>query len=85
MINPYTEEDLRYVRIIRREVGAPWAEARPRIVARLEAEGLDPALIPKFVDERDSPGIHVNEYGLEPRFYPHRTSKRLLEFYRSVG
>ena len=85
MINPYTETDRRYLRIIRSRLGDPWEEARPRIVAELNRQGLDPDLIPKFVDERDAPGIHINAYGFEPRFYPHRTSKRLLEFYRSVG
>ena len=85
MINPYTETDYRYVGIIRRHLGEPWAEARPKIAARLREENLDSDVIDKFVDERDEPGIHINKYGFEPRFYPHRTSKRLLEFYRSVG
>lgn len=79
----YTEEDLVYVRLIRREIGVLWSEARQRVIESLP-EGFDPELIGKFVDERPNPGIYINEYGIEPRFYPHRTSGRLLEFYRSV-
>ncbi len=79
----YTEDDLVYVHLIRREIGAPWSEARQRVIDGLP-EGFDPELIGKFVDERPNPGIYINEYGIEPRFYPHRTSGRLLEFYRSV-
>jgi hypothetical protein len=79
----YTEEDLVYVRIIRTQIGKEWHIAKPWIINQLP-EGYDPALIAKFVDERDSPGIHINAWGIEPRFYPHRNSKRLLEFYRSI-
>ncbi|TXF86657.1 hypothetical protein FUA23_19325 [Neolewinella aurantiaca] len=79
----YTEEDLVYVRLIRREIGNLWSEARQRVIDNLP-EGSDPELIGKYVDERPEPGIYINEYGVEPRFYPHRTSGRLLEFYRSV-
>jgi hypothetical protein len=81
--NKYTEADLVYVRLIRREIGSLWSEARQRVVDNLP-EDADPELIGKYVDERPEPGIHINEYGVEPRFYPHRTSGRLLEFYRSV-
>lgn len=84
MINQYTEDDLVYVRIIRGQVGKPWEEARPAIVERLP-EGYSEELLPKFIDTRPNPGIHINAWGLEPRFYTHRTSGRLLEFYRSVG
>lgn len=85
MINAYTAEDIRYVRHLRTLIGKHWPTARPALAEILRAEGLDPNLIPKFVDERPEPGIHINEWGMEPRFYPHRTSKYLLEFYRSVG
>ncbi len=78
----YTETDLTYIRLLRAEMGNPWVEAKPRILARLP-EDLSADLIGKFVDERPEPGIYTNEYGVEPRFYPHRTSGRLLEFYRS--
>lgn len=79
----YTERDLVYVRLIRHEIGTPWVEARVRVIEKLP-EGFEPGLIGKFVDERPEPGIYINEYGIEPRFYPHRVSGRLLEFYRSV-
>lgn len=84
MINKYTEDDLVYVRLIRKEIGTLWSEAKPRVIAALP-EGYSSDLIDKFVDERPEPGIHINKYGLEPKFYPHRTSGYLLEFYRSVG
>ncbi|PPK88103.1 hypothetical protein CLV84_1067 [Neolewinella xylanilytica] len=77
----YTEEDRELIRLIRSELGAEWPAAKARILERLPA-GVDPELIGKFVDEREEPGIYVNEWGVEPRFYPHRDSKRLLEFYR---
>jgi hypothetical protein len=79
----YTEEDLVYVRLIRSQIGKEWQEAKPLIIEQLP-EGYDPALIAKFVDERPSPGIYINEWGIEPRFYPHRVSTRLLEFYRTI-
>jgi|GEM_PF-1964329 len=84
MITKYDETDLVYVRLIRPHIGTPWAEAKPKIIAALP-EGFDPERIAKYVDERDKPGIYINKYGVEPRFYPHRDSKYLLEFYRSVG
>ncbi|WP_116126749.1 hypothetical protein [Lewinella sp. IMCC34183] len=77
----YTEADQVYIRIIRSQLGEEWPTAKQRILERLP-EDADPELIAKFVDERDEPGIHINAWGVEPRFYPHRTSKRLLEFYR---
>lgn len=83
MATNYSEEDLVYVRLIRREIGSFWSEARQRVVDGLPADA-DPELIGKYVDERPNPGIYINEYGVEPRFYPHRVSGRLLEFYRSV-
>ncbi len=76
-----TEEDLVYIRIIRSQLGEEWSSAKERILAALP-EGYDPAKIAKYVDDRDEPQIHINEWGVEPRFYPHRDSKRLLEFYR---
>lgn len=76
-----TEEDKEYIRIIRSQLGEEWPEARERILARLP-EHLDPEQLGKYVDEREEPGIHINEWGVEPRFYPHRVSNRLLEFYR---
>jgi hypothetical protein len=83
MPTSYTEADLVYVRLIRPEIGTLWSESRQRVVDNLP-EGADPELIEKYVDERPNPGIHINKYGVEPRFYPHRVSGRLLEFYRSV-
>ena len=77
----YTEKDREYIRIIRSQLGEKWEDARPRILERLP-EGFDPEEIAKYVDYRDDPGIHINAWGFEPRFYTHRTSKRLLEFYR---
>ncbi len=77
----YTEHDREYIRIIRSQLGEEWAIAKPRILERLP-EGFDPENLGKYVDERDEPGIHINAWGVEPRFYPHRDSKRLLEFYR---
>ena len=85
MINNYTEQDIRYLRHLRPFIGTHWPDSRAKLVVKLEADGLDPDLISKFVDERDEPGIHINGWGMEPRFYPHRDSKYLLEFYRSVG
>ena len=79
----YTEEDLVYIRLLRRKMGEPWEEAKAWIIEQLP-EGFDPEQIAKYVDERPEPGIHINAWGIEPRFYPHRTSKRLLEFYRSI-
>ena len=76
-----TEEDLVYIRIIRSQLGQVWSDAKPRILAALP-KGYDPDKVAKYVDDRDEPGIHINEWGVEPRFYPHRASKRLLEFYR---
>ncbi len=80
----YAPDDLVIIRQLRAHMGEVWAEARPRIEAALP-EHIDPALIGKWVDERPEPGIYINQFGVEPRFYPHRTSGRLLEFYRSVG
>ncbi|MFT7121366.1 MAG: hypothetical protein ACJAZ9_001544 [Neolewinella sp.] len=79
----YTEEDLVYVRLIRARISEPWETAKAKIIEELP-EGYDPELIAKFVDERPEPGIYINPWGIEPRFYPHRKSKRLLEFYRSI-
>ena len=76
-----TEEDQLYIRIIRSQLGEEWSVAEPRILARLP-EGADPELINKYVDTRADPGIHINAWGVEPRFYTHRTTRRLLEFYR---
>ncbi|NJB84379.1 hypothetical protein GGR26_000124 [Lewinella marina] len=76
-----TEEDRDFIRIIRSQLGEEWSVARERILARLP-DHLDPDLLGKYVDERAEPGIHINKWGVEPRFYPHRASKRLLEFYQ---
>lgn len=78
---PLTEEDRVYVRLIRSELGQEWPAAKVRILEQLPP-GLDPALIAKFVDDRPEPGIYTNKWGVEPRFYAHRDSRRLLEFYR---
>ena len=77
-----TETDLLFIRLLRRELGAPWDEARTRILAALP-EGTDGDLLRKYVDDSPTPCIHINDFGVEPRFYAHRTSRRLLEFYPS--
>lgn len=76
------ETDQLIIRLIRKQLGQEWAVAEPRILAQLP-EDVDPALIGKFVDTSENPGIHINAFGVEPRFYAHRTSRRLLEFYPS--
>ncbi|MBC6993220.1 hypothetical protein QWY85_13775 [Neolewinella lacunae] len=77
-----SEEDLVYIRLLRKQLGQEWHLAREKVIAALP-EGYDPEYIAKFVDDRPDPGIHINPYGVEPRFYPHRVTRRLLEFYRS--
>ena len=84
MIVKYDDRDMVYIHLLRREMGNLWADAKPRIIADLPP-GYDSETLAKYVDDRDEPGIHINAYGIEPRFYAHRSSKRLLEFYRSVG
>ncbi|MEM6878040.1 MAG: hypothetical protein AAF544_05755 [Bacteroidota bacterium] len=76
------ENDIILIRIIRSQIGRPWTEAKDNILNRLP-EHIDPGIIDKFIDQRDNPGIYINAYGVEPRFYLHRISKRLLEFYPS--
>ena len=79
-----TEEDRIYTRLIRSQLGQKWEDAKPYILSRLPA-GADPDLVAKYVDERAEPGIHINEWGVEPLFYAHRDSRRLLEFYQIRG
>jgi hypothetical protein len=79
----YSPDDLILIRLLRNQLGEPWEKAKRRIIDRLPPH-IEPELIEKWVDERPSPGIHINRFGVEPRFYPHRTSGRLLEFYRSI-
>jgi hypothetical protein len=81
---PFNEADLDklFIGLLRRHVGHEWSAAKPKIIAALP-EDVDPARLAKYVDESDRPHIHLNEYGVEPRFYAHRTSRRLLEFYPS--
>lgn len=76
------ELDNLFIGLLRRHVGQEWHLAKPKIIAALP-EDVDPALLAKFVDESDRPHIHLNDYGVEPRFYAHRISRRLLEFYPS--
>ncbi|MEM9929263.1 MAG: hypothetical protein AAF840_05565 [Bacteroidota bacterium] len=80
-MSDHTDQDLIYIHLLRQKMGTPWPEAKAWIIEQLP-EGYDPELLGKFVDERPEPGIYTNEWGVEPRFYAHRTSKRLLEFYR---
>ena len=77
-----SETDQMLIRLIRKQLGQEWSVAEPRILEALPT-GLDPRLIKKFVDLSENPGIHINAFGVEPRFYAHRTSRRLLEFYPS--
>lgn len=78
----YSETDLAIIHLLRRHMGEPWATAKTAIIEQLPA-GTDPAILGKFVDDSERPAIHINAYGVEPRFYAHRTSRRLLEFYPS--
>jgi hypothetical protein len=78
---PKTDQDQDYIRLIRARLGEVWPQAKAEILATLP-DHLDAADIGKYVDERDEPGIHTNEWGVVPYFYAHRDSKRLLEFYR---
>ncbi len=80
----HTEEDRLFIRLLRSQMGEDWAVAKPYIVSRLPA-GTDPTLLAKYVDDRKEPGIHLNAWGVEPLFYAHRTSRRLLEFYQIRG
>ena len=77
----YDEKDREIIRLIRSQLGEEWSVARARILEQLP-DNYDPNELGKFIDDRDEPGIHINAWGVEPRFYPHRHSKRLLEFYR---
>ncbi|SER37138.1 hypothetical protein [Neolewinella agarilytica] len=74
------ETDIIFIRLLRRHIGAEWSVAKAAILKQLP-EGIDPERLSKYVDDSDHPHIHINAYGVEPRFYAHRTSKRLLEFY----
>ncbi len=74
--------DQLFIRLLRRHLGQVWQEVKPQIIAALPAE-VDAALLEKYVDDSASPSVSVNAYGVEPRFYAHRVSGRLLEFYRS--
>lgn len=74
--------DQLFIRLLRRHLGQVWLEAKPQIIAALPAE-VDATLLDKYVDDSASPSVSENAYGVEPRFYAHRTSRRLLEFYRS--
>ncbi|NJC26760.1 hypothetical protein [Neolewinella antarctica] len=74
--------DLIFTRAIRPSIGEEWHVAKPRIIARLPAE-VDAALLDRYVDDSASPSINLNSYGVEPGFFAHRDTKRLLEFYRS--
>lgn len=78
----YSKKDLVYIHLLRTQLGEPWDKAKAYILAHLP-EDCEPELLEKFVDDRPEPGIHINRFGVEPRFYPHRKSRRLLEFYRS--
>jgi len=77
-----TELDLLFIRLLRKFLGKPWDQAKSAILESLP-EGVDPKLIAKYVDDSEHPSINENAYGVEPRFYAHRTSRRLLEFYPS--
>jgi hypothetical protein len=76
------EVDLIFVRAIRPSIGEEWHLAKARIIARLPEE-VDAALLDRYLDDSASPSVNLNRYGVEPRFFAHRSSKRVLEFYRS--
>ncbi|MEL6276322.1 MAG: hypothetical protein AAFQ37_02650 [Bacteroidota bacterium] len=76
------ELDLIFIRLLRKHLGQPWEKAKVEILAALP-EGIDPTLLAKYVDDSPQPSVNINAYGVEPRFYAHRTSRRLLEFYPS--
>ena len=77
-----SETDYQFIRAIRPSLGEEWSVAKERILARLPEE-LDPKEVARYVDTSANPTISLNAYGVEPRFYTHRTSRRLLEFYPS--
>ncbi|MEM8582630.1 MAG: hypothetical protein AAGF87_00105 [Bacteroidota bacterium] len=81
-MSSFDDKDILIIRIIRSQIGKRWIEAKEHIINQLP-EDSEPEIIDKFIDRRDEPGIYINEYGVEPRFYLHRSSKRLLEFYPS--
>lgn len=76
------ELDLYFVRLIRPYLGKEWDQVKPLILQGLP-EGVPAERLGKYVDDSPSPSITKNAFGVEPRFYAHRTSRRLLEFYRS--
>lgn len=76
------ETDLFLIRLLRAQIGKVWDDVKPAVIDALP-DHVDPALLAKFVDESGRPHIHLNAYGVEPRFYAHRDSRRLLEFYPS--
>ncbi|MEM9258936.1 MAG: hypothetical protein AAGA62_04760 [Bacteroidota bacterium] len=78
----YTDADLVIIRLLRRHMGQPWETAKAAIIDQLPS-GTNPDILGKFVDDSERPRIHINAFGVEPRFYAHRTSRRLLEFYPS--
>ncbi|MEM9528359.1 MAG: hypothetical protein AAGA31_17230 [Bacteroidota bacterium] len=78
----YTDADLAVIRLLRQQMGEPWETAKAAIIDQLPP-GIDSDILGKFVDDSERPSIHINAYGVEPRFYAHRTSRRLLEFYPS--
>jgi hypothetical protein len=81
---PFEDTDLDdlFIGLLRRHVGQEWDSAKAKILAALP-EDVDPSLLAKYVDDSARPTIDKNEYGVEPRFYAHRQSRRLLEFYPS--
>lgn len=81
--DPVTPGSDRYfIRLIRPQLGEVWDEVKPKLIAQMPPE-VDPGLLAKYVDESPRPSIHINSFGVEPRFYAHRNSRRLLEFYPS--
>lgn len=77
-----SEIDQQYIRLLRRHLGQLWEEAKPKIIEALPPD-TDASRLAKYVDDSASPSVSVNAFGVEPRFYAHRHSRRLLEFYRS--
>lgn len=74
------ETDIQFIRLLRKHMGSEWSVAKAAIIDSLP-DGLNPDQLAKYVDDSDNPHIHINAFGVEPRFYAHRTSRRLLEFY----
>lgn len=77
------ETTLIFFRTIRPFMAMEWHLARPLIIAALP-DTVDPDTLDRYIDDSDRPSVSINKYGVEPKFFVHKDSKRLLEFYRSL-